>query len=930
MELKSLSRVLQAIRCEVEQQRKGKQSSEEWIQWLLPSAMSTVAILIIILPAFCGAVEVNCSQPDHPSFLAALSPVFNLNAIRPVENQLTCTNISMYFTLYGILGVDEKSQLLITYIWLYYWWKNEFISWDPVQCGIDKISLPKEKFWLPDIVINEFMEENKAPSVPYVYLFNDGIVRDSFPVRVVSSCNLIIYTFPFDIQNCSLTFNSYIYYANEIKVFLGRDPDLITEFSKEVMATMGEWELVDITGQKIVNDDVTGLYTDMLAFYIRVRRRATMYVVNLLVPSCFLITVDLFSFLLPPVSADRSSFKMTLILGYTVFLLIMNDLLPVTGDTIPLINVFFSLCLALMVASLLETILITNLLSNSPDFSPVPRWIRILVLNFFGCLVCMPQKTKKPKNSEKRKMSVVAEMKSDEGPPGSAEEEEAVTELKSLSRVLQAIRCEVEQQQKGKQSSEEWIQCCLLKVKPSKQLFVLISLLTLAPFNSAVLNCSQPTPVSLLRSLKPVFELNAIRPVINMSAPTQVRISFTLFGILGVNEKSQVLTTFIWESLTWKNEFTIWDQVECGVEWIAVARNLLWVPDIVINEFMEKNLAPSVPYTYLHSSGLVYDSFPVRVVSSCNLNIYLFPFDIQTCVFTFNSYIHLSDTIQLELADTDQDIFQASINEMATMGEWLLVRITSEKVAVPILEGSTYDELRFFVSVRRHSTMYVVNLLIPSCFLITVDLFSFVLPIQSIDRSLFKMTLVLGYTVFLLSTNDLLPITGNTIPLINVFLSLCLTMMVTSLMETIFITNLLRSSAHYTAPPRWMKVFVLRFLGRLVGLPPKPEPQEDLVIKNPDTREMADISTESKKNETIEKKETLKEAETLQVLKNLSSDLQAIHRHVVQQLKGSPSSEDWIQIGLVIDRLLFIFYIFFMSVSFVSILIIWVASYYSA
>ncbi|XP_032427422.1 5-hydroxytryptamine receptor 3E-like [Xiphophorus hellerii] len=234
------------------------------------------------------------------------------------------------------------------------------------------------------------------------------------------------------------------------------------------------------------------------------------------------------------------------------------------------------------------------------------------------------------------------------------------------------------------------------------------------------------------------------------------------------------------------------------------------------------------------------------------------------------------------------------------------------------------------VSVRRHSTMYVVNLLIPSCFLITVDLFSFILPIQNIDRSLFKMTLILGYTVFLLSTNDLLPITGNTIPLINVFLSLCLTMMVTSLMETIFITNLLRGSTHYAAPPLWLKVFVLRFLGQLVGLPPKPEPQEDLVFKNPDTQEMADISTESKENETIERKETLKEAETLQVLKNLSRDLQAIHRHVVQQLKGSPSSEDWIQIGLVIDRLLFIFYIFFMSVSFVSIIIIWVASYYSA
>ncbi|MEQ2185653.1 hypothetical protein GOODEAATRI_020501, partial [Goodea atripinnis] len=169
---------------------------------------------------------------------------------------------------------------------------------------------------------------------------------------------------------------------------------------------------------------------------IRVRRRSTMYVVNLLLPSCFLITLDLFSFLLPPKSTDRSAFKMTLILGYSVFLLIMNDLLPVTGNTIPLINVFFSLCLALMVASLLETILITNLLSNSSDFSPVPRWIR-------------------------RKNAVVTGFESDEGSPGmgqSAEEDKALHELRSLSHILQAIRSEVEQQQKGNQSSEEWIQ----------------------------------------------------------------------------------------------------------------------------------------------------------------------------------------------------------------------------------------------------------------------------------------------------------------------------------------------------------------------------------------------------------------------------------------------------------------------------------------
>lgn len=84
---------------------------------------------------------------------------------------------------------DEKAQLLLTYLWLrfvstnmihkilsfilciYYIillmshllttvllfqsWINEFASWDPVQCNAERISLPRTKFWVPDIVINE-------------------------------------------------------------------------------------------------------------------------------------------------------------------------------------------------------------------------------------------------------------------------------------------------------------------------------------------------------------------------------------------------------------------------------------------------------------------------------------------------------------------------------------------------------------------------------------------------------------------------------------------------------------------------------------------------------------------------------------------------------------------------------------------------------
>uniref|UniRef100_A0A8C2AE82 5-hydroxytryptamine receptor 3A n=1 Tax=Cyprinus carpio TaxID=7962 RepID=A0A8C2AE82_CYPCA len=274
------------------------------------------------------------------------------------------------------------------------------LSWDPAECGTKKISLPREKIWVPDIVINEFMDENRAPETYYVYVTSTGLVLDGWPSHVISSCKLDIYTFPFDFQNCSYTFNSY-------KHSLGN------------------------TTQKL---HLYLINTNVLT--------PTLYVANLLIPSSFLLSLDLFSFLLPPQSMDRASFKMTLILGYTVFLLLMNDLLPVTGNNLPLINVFFSLCLALMVASLLETILITNVLCGSRDFPPLPKWLRILVLKYLARLACMKKSCDKHFEVGGSPVRVWGQ---------------CLDEMKKMSKDLLAIRHQVEEHFNNDNRTDEWI-----------------------------------------------------------------------------------------------------------------------------------------------------------------------------------------------------------------------------------------------------------------------------------------------------------------------------------------------------------------------------------------------------------------------------------------------------------------------------------------
>lgn len=48
--------------------------------------------------------------------------------------------------------------------------------------------------------------------------------------------------------------------------------------------------------------------------------------------------VDIVGFYLPPDSGERVSFKITLLLGYSVFLIIVSDTLPATAIGTPLIS----------------------------------------------------------------------------------------------------------------------------------------------------------------------------------------------------------------------------------------------------------------------------------------------------------------------------------------------------------------------------------------------------------------------------------------------------------------------------------------------------------------------------------------------------------------------------------------------------------------
>lgn len=67
----------------------------------------------------------------------------------------------------------------------------------------------------------------------------------------------------------------------------------------------------------------------------------------------------------------------------------------------------------------------------------------------------------------------------------------------------------------------------------------------------------------------------------------------------------------------------------------------------------------------------------------------------------------------------------------------------------------------------------------------------------------------------------------------------------------------------------------------------------------------------------------LDDEKTLQELRSLGRVLKVLHH----QVKGWVSqSSEWVQVGLIIDRLLFGLYILFITVSLITIICFWVTS----
>ena len=162
----------------------------------------------------------------------------------------------------------------------------------------------------------------------------NGTIFWSPPARLKSSCKVITTFFPFDTQRCKLKFGSWTYDQAQVDIL---NNSHMVDMSNYV--TNGEWSLV---GTEIVRNEVVypisdAVYPDV-TITIVIKRRILYYVLNIIFPCVWMNLLSLLAFCLPPDAGEKITLGITVLLSYSVFMLLVAESMPATSEFVPLIG----------------------------------------------------------------------------------------------------------------------------------------------------------------------------------------------------------------------------------------------------------------------------------------------------------------------------------------------------------------------------------------------------------------------------------------------------------------------------------------------------------------------------------------------------------------------------------------------------------------
>uniref|UniRef100_A0A3Q2DJV9 Neuronal acetylcholine receptor subunit alpha-7-like n=1 Tax=Cyprinodon variegatus TaxID=28743 RepID=A0A3Q2DJV9_CYPVA len=297
---------------------------------------------------------------------------------RPVANDSQPLIVHFSFILIQVADVDEKNQILTTNAWLQMQWYDHYLQWNQSEYpGVKNLRFTPDQVWTPDILLyNSAHDKFDATFKTNVLVNSSGFCEYLPPGIFVSTCNVDVRWFPFDIQRCELKFGSWTFDGWLLDIQM-KEADVSGYMPN------GEWDLMEVPGgrNEVFYDCCAEPYPDV-TFVVTLRRRTLFYALNLLIPCVLLSSMTLVVFLLPANSGEKISLGITVLLSLTVFMLMVAEIMPATSDSVPLIGQYFASTMVIVGMSVVATVIVLQFHHHSLNSGHMPRWVHLVLLQW--------------------------------------------------------------------------------------------------------------------------------------------------------------------------------------------------------------------------------------------------------------------------------------------------------------------------------------------------------------------------------------------------------------------------------------------------------------------------------------------------------------------------------------------------------------------
>ncbi|XP_012284549.2 acetylcholine receptor subunit alpha-like 1 [Orussus abietinus] len=324
-----------------------------------------------------------------------------------------------------------------------------------------------------------------------------------------------------------------------------------------------------------------------------------------------------------------------------------------------------------------------------------------------------------------------------------------------------------------------------------------------------------------------------IRPVGNNSDRLTVKMGLRLSQLIDVNLKNQIMTTNVWVEQEWNDYKLKWNPDDYGgVDTLHVPSEHIWLPDIVLYNNADGNYEVTImTKAILHHTGKVVWKPPAIYKSFCEIDVEYFPFDQQTCFMKFGSWTYDGYTVDLrhlaQSEDSNQIDVGIDLTDYYISVEWDIIKVPAvrnEKFYICCEEP--YPDIMFYITLRRKTLFYTVNLIIPCVGISFLSVLVFYLPSDSGEKVSLSISILLSLTVFFLLLAEIIPPTSLTVPLLGKYLLFTMVLVTLSVVVTIAVLNVNFRSPVTHRMAKWVRVLFIQVLPRFLFIE-RPKKDDD-------------------------------------------------------------------------------------------------------